>query len=808
MTVVAGENLIYKIILRNYGPSVAWNVTLNDLLPIWLFNSSYRYSLDNGVSWSNWISFGGNVALNVSEFFPNGFGLDDIFTLEINSNVNASTPNGTIIINRANATSTTDPDGVESNNVTNTIIAVASLSIVKSGDSNVIAGGPIKYIITIKNNGPSDAIDILLRDVLPSYVTGLYYSVDNGATYHAWSPSGEVYLGTLGVNQTVVVWINGTIDSTTPNGTVLNNTAFVSSPTDPESHNDSFITNVTTQANLTLNKSVNSIVVVAGENLIYTIVLTNNGLSVSRNLTFFDNLPNGLINSHYRYKVGNGSWSDWTDFNGSFVIVLPNGYLSVGENVTVEINTTVNSSVPNGTVLVNYASVNSSTDPFEVISPPVNTTVISSPVLSLNKSVDKILVYAGNGLIYSIILKNHGPSAAWNVTLSDSIPSWLINASYRYNINGGSWSNWISFDGNLVLDVSSLFSNGFVDADDIFNVEIKSIVNASTPNGTIMFNNATVVSLTTPDEVISPTVNTTVITLANLTITKLVNVEKLVRGHLIQYIIVITNLGPSDALNVSLYDYFDNNISLNTFYSTSSGIPWTAFNGPLNLTYLVSSLSPGSNVTIWVNGTIAKNATTGIINTAITSSETDPEGNKSASVTTPIQKSHITIKKTVNNPKPFINETVYFTLTVKNWGPDTAIGVYAIDKLPDGLKLVSYKTNYGTYNPKTGLWDIGDIPTGETAQLTLTVVVEKLGAIVNIAEVFTDSYDESPEKHNASATVEVLPVPEPNPIPKPSPNPELNHANSVSMKNTGMPIPIAVLAILLAFVGVLRVKKR
>lgn len=802
MTVVAGENLIYKIILRNYGPSVAWNVTLNDLLPVWLLNSSYRYSLDNGVSWSNWISFGGNLALNVSEFFPNGFGLDDIFTLEINSTVNASTPNGTIIINRANATSTTDPDGVESNNVTNTIIAVASLSIVKSGDSKVTAGGPIKYIITIKNNGPSDAIDILLRDALPSYVTGLYYSVDNGITYHAWSPSGEVYLGTLGVNQTVVVWINGTVDSTTPNGTVLNNTAFVTSPTDPESHNDSFITNVTTQANLTVNKSVNSIVVVAGENLIYTIVLTNNGLSVSRNLTFFDNLPNGLINSHYRYKVGNGSWSDWADFDGSFVIVLPNGYLSVGENVTVEINTTVNSSVPNGTVLVNYASVNSSTDPFEVISPPVNTTVISSPVLSLNKSVDKILVYAGNGLIYSIILKNHGPSAAWNVTLSDSIPSWLINASYRYNINGGSWSNWISFNGNLVLDVSSLFPNGFVDADDIFNVEIKSTVNASTPNGTMMFNNATVVSLTTPDEVISPTVNTTVITLANLTITKVANVEKIVRGHSIQYIIVITNLGPSDALNVSLYDYFDTNILLNTYYSTSSGIPWTAFNGPLNLTYLVSSLSPGNNVTIWVNGTIAKNATTGITNTAITSSETDPEGNKSASVKTPIQKSHITIKKTVNNPKPFIHETVYFTLTVKNWGPDTAIGVYAIDKLPDGLRLVSYKTNYGTYNPKTGLWDIGDIPTGETAQLTLTVVVEKLGTIVNIAEVFTDSFDGSPEKHNASATVEVLPVPEPNPTPEP------NHANGVSMKNTGMPIPIAVLAILLAFVGVLRVKKR
>ncbi len=801
LVVVAGEGIVYQLVLRNNGPSVALNLTFNDKLPVGLFDSYYRYSVNNG-SWSNWVSFNGLLSLNVSEFFPDGFDLDDVFVVEIKAIVNASTVNGTVLVNRANVTSGTDPFVVVSNNVTNVVKSVASLSINKSGDIRVVAGGLIHYVITVHNGGPSDAVGTVLIDALPNYVNGLYYSLDNGVTYYAWPSTGNISLGTLGVNETVVVWINGSVDSATPNGTILNNTAFVSSPFDPDSHNDSFVTNVTTQANLTLNKSVNSIIIVAGENLVYTIVLTNNGLSVVRNLTFYDGLPNGLINSHYRYKVGNGSWSAWDDFNGSFVIVLPDGYLSVNDSVVVEINSTVNSSVVNGTVLVNMANVTSGTDPFVVISNPVNSTVVSVSNLSLNKSVDHVWVYAGNGLVYSIVLVNHGSSAAWNVTLNDAVPSWLVDRYYRYSLNNGSWSNWVLFNGDLVLDVSGLFPDGYVGVNDTFNLEVKGFVNASTPNGTVLFNNASVVSLTDPEGVISPTVNTTVKTLANLTITKTINVEKIVRGHSVQYVIVITNLGPSDALNVSLYDYFDTSILVNTIYSTSSGVSWTAFNGPLNLTYLVSSLSAGSNVTIWVNGTISNNATTGITNTVITSSETDPDGNKSANVTTPIQKSHITIKKTVNNKKPYLHETVYFTLTVKNWGPDTAIDVYAIDILPKGFKFVSFKTQYGSYDYKTGLWYIGNISNGSTIKLVIVAVVEKLGIIVNNVEVFTASYDGSEEKHNASANVTGLPIPDPDP------KPQHNHGDFIPMKNTGMPIPIAVLAILIMFVGLVRFKRK
>ena len=324
-------------------------------------------------------------------------------------------------------------------------------------------------------------------------------------------------------------------------------------------------------------------------------------------------------------------------------------------------------------------------------------------------------------------------------------------------------------------------------------------MNASTPNGTILNNTAIVTSPTDPNPKNDSAI-TNVTSKANLTITKVVNVEKIVRGQTIQYMIVITNHGPSDALNVSLYDYFDDSLLLNTYYSTD-GSTWKKFNGALILPNLIASLASGSNVTVWVNGTVANNATRGIKNTAITNAVNDPEGNKSKVVETPIQKSHISIKKTVNNPKPYLGEKVYFTLTVKNWGPDTAISVYAIDKLPEGLRYVSHKTNYGSYDPLTGLWLIGDIPKDGVAQLTLIVVVEKLGTIVNLAEVFTNSYDGHPEKHNASASVDVVPKPDPTPTPSPVPG-------VVGMKNTGMPIPIAVLAILLAFVGVLRVKKR
>src|SRR5204863_6631537 len=48
---------------------------------------------------------------------------------------------------------------------------IADLSIAKTGDAEVVAGGGFDYTLTIANAGPSDAADVEVTDTLPTGVT-------------------------------------------------------------------------------------------------------------------------------------------------------------------------------------------------------------------------------------------------------------------------------------------------------------------------------------------------------------------------------------------------------------------------------------------------------------------------------------------------------------------------------------------------------------------------------------------------------------------------------------------------------------
>jgi len=379
------------------------------------------------------------------------------------------------------------------------------------------------------------------------------------------------------------------------------------------------------------------------------------------------------------------------------------------------------------------------------------------------------------------------------VVLEDVIPSWIYNVTFsavsnthpEHNIASG--TAWIS-----PLNWATVY------AGEIITLTFTGTVNSSTPNATILNNTVNVTALTQDP---NPTNNndtqiTLVNTLATLNITKTSvtegsDVNNIVPGYPIHYTIVITNNGPSDALNVNFDDDYTPYILENTYYSTSTGIPWTIYTTPLNITAIIARLAPGQNVTLWVNGTVMKNATQGINNTAGTSSETDPAGRKTASVYNNIQTAHVTIEKTVSNLQPYIHEIIYFTLIVQNWGPDTAIDVYVDDKLPDGIVYISSTANYGSYDPVTGIWTIGNLPYGAIAQLVMKVGVEKLGPIENHAHVYTASWDPILGNSTASAAIYVREQP-------------TSGNETVGMQTTGspLPLPLLVMAIIMVISGI------
>src|SRR5262249_54819325 len=155
-TVGAGSQAIYTLTVDNLGPATAQNVTVTDTLPTGL---SFVSASDGGsynpttgeVSWDL-----GSVAepdpprdLTVSVHADGG-------------------QNGDVDNNAAVHRTTSDPNqGNDGVTVTTHISPGADLSISKSAGT-AVAGGKLDYTITVVNNGPATAQNVVVTDALPA----------------------------------------------------------------------------------------------------------------------------------------------------------------------------------------------------------------------------------------------------------------------------------------------------------------------------------------------------------------------------------------------------------------------------------------------------------------------------------------------------------------------------------------------------------------------------------------------------------------------------------------------------------------
>ena len=100
-----------------------------------------------------------------------------------------------------------------------------------------------------------------------------------------------------------------------------------------------------------------------------------------------------------------------------------------------------------------------------------------------------------------------------------------------------------------------------------------------------------------------------------------------------------------------------------------------------------------------------------------------------------VNNSDLSVVKTVNNAYPLIGNTVVFTITATNLGPNNATGVIVGDTLQNGYSYVSSTATMGSYNSSTGIWTIGNLNDGASAVLTVTAKVLAAGNYVNTAVI-------------------------------------------------------------------------
>src|SRR2546428_7026966 len=83
----------------------------------------------------------------------------------------------------------------------------------------------------------------------------------------------------------------------------------------------------------------------------------------------------------------------------------------------------------------------------------------------------------------------------------------------------------------------------------------------------------------------------------------------------------------------------------------------------------------------------------------------------------------LAVTKVVNDATPNERETLTYTVTLTNNGPDAASNAAVTDLLPAGLKYASSIPSQGTYTSGTWLWTVCTLANTTTATLLLNAPV-------------------------------------------------------------------------------------
>ena len=425
-----GEVLTYTLVVTNFGPNAAESVLLTDVIPSSVLNP--QFSLDNGVTFQPWTG-----SLNLGTL-----ALEQVVTIIIRGTI-SQTATGVITNTAVVSSPTPDPNLANNTSTVETevtpVVVSADIAVVKQSNESVATPGEIfSYTITVTNFGPDAAESVLLADVIPSSILNPQFSLDNGVTFQLWT--GSLNLGTLAVEQVVTIIIRGTVSQTAAG--VITNTAVVSSPTpDPNLANNTSTVETPVSAvvaDIAVVKTASQNLVVPGEVVTYTLVVSNAGPNDAQNVIVNDDVSSSIIGPEFSID-GGATFNPWP---GAIDI----GTLAAGTSRTILIRGTVSETATG--CINNTAIVTSTTfDPnilnnVSSVCIEVEAVVPTSEAdISVIKRASRRKACVGERLRFTIIVSNAGPADAQNVTLIDNVENILKKAVFSLD-EGATWNLW------------------------------------------------------------------------------------------------------------------------------------------------------------------------------------------------------------------------------------------------------------------------------------------------------------------------------------------------------------------------------
>ena len=737
-----GQSINFTITVANAGPSVATGVAVGALLPaglefVGVNPSQGTYDSGSGAWTIGSVAVAANATLKITAKVTNADAKS--FTAQVTAADQPdpnSTPGNSVATEDDQATVQVTPQ-------------IADLSLtVTANPTNPNVGQSVTFTIKVSNAGPSAATGVVVKDVLPTGMTFVSSTVSAGAFV---ASSGTWTVGSVAKAASATLQLVAKVDKIgaktntaevvaadqfDPNSTPGNNNA---------TENDQASVTVTPQvADLALTKTVDKPNPNVGDNVTFTIIVSNAGPDGATGVVVHDLLPNvftfvSSTVSQGTYDPVSGDWAAGAVANGaSGTLTLVGRATQPGAQSNAAQISAADQFDPNTDNNQGSANLDA-----------------KSADLSLKMIVDNPTANVGDTVNFTITLNNAGPYGTTGVAVQDQLPAGLtfvsaIPSQGTYDSASGRWTaGALSVGTDLLLKlVAKVATAGAktnaaeVVASDVFD-----------PNSVPANNNPK------ENDYASAAVTPKI---ANLSLTNKVDNQSPNVNDNVTFTVTVSNAGPDAATGVVVTAPLPDGL---TFVSaTASRGSYDSTAG----TWAINTIDKASNVTLALVATVAAPGTKTLIAEITASDVFDPNSTPNnhkageddiAGVSLTPQLVDLALTAAAAPDPVYTGRQLTYTLTVTNAGPSDATELTVNDTLPEHVTFVSVTPSQGTAKQDPNIAgkvtaSLGLLSPGAKATVIITGTVDPTfeGQLTNQAVAQARQFD-SNTANNASLLV-------------------------------------------------------
>ena len=551
------------------------------------------------------------------------------------------------------------------------------------------AGDPIGFTVEVKNTGTGLAKGVSLVDPLPAGTgTGVTWAVERFRRH-----AGELLLAGAKGSQTLSLVANTlpagadytihiTASTSFAECSTYDNTATLTT-TNANNPQPASAEEVCKPANVSITKTADASPVNAGDGIGFTVEVKNTGTGLAKGVSLSDPLPGGS-GSGVTWAV-DGATGTPAKFllagaQGSQTLSLVANTLPAGADYVIHITATTSFTecgVYDNTATLTTTNANNPQ--------PASAEEVCKPAsVSITKTADASPVNAGDGIGFTVEVKNTGTGLAKGVSLSDPLPggsgsgvTWAVDGATgtpaKFVLAGAQGSQTLSLVANTLP----------AGADYVIHITAttsKSECGVYDNTATLTTTNANNPQPASAEEVCNP---------AHVTITKTADASPVNAGDGIGFTVEVQNTGTGLAKGVNLSDPLPG--------GSGSGVTWVVDNGvgtpakftlagaqgSQTLSLVAGTLPAGADYTIHITATTSKSEC-GVYDNTATLTTTNANNPNPASAEEVCKPASVSITKTADASPVNAGDGIGFTVEVKNTGTGLAKGVSLSDPLPGG----------------------------------------------------------------------------------------------------------------------------